>query len=85
MREELRERRQRLKVIPRLRLKEVGENASLKPDNCKKDRIPMFLSDIQHLLLYSLVGNRSPYLPFRWCVLEKNNRVRNKKLCNLKR
>ncbi|XP_033211779.1 uncharacterized protein LOC117169484 isoform X2 [Belonocnema kinseyi] len=75
LKEELRERRQRLKCIPRLRLKEVGENASLKSDGNNKDRIPIFLSDVQHLLLYSLIGNRSPYLPFRWCILDKNTRL----------
>ena len=64
-------------MIPRLRLKAVGENASLNVDGNKKDRVPIFLSDIQHLLLYSLVGNRSPYLPSRWCLLDKCNKVKN--------
>ncbi|XP_012525476.1 RNA exonuclease 5 isoform X2 [Monomorium pharaonis] len=70
----LRERKKRLKAIPRLTLKAVGENATLDVRNIKK-RIPIFLSDIQHLLLYSLLGHHSPYLPARWCQLEKYNRV----------
>lgn len=75
LKEELRERRQRLKAIPRLRLKGVGEHASLNIDSINKDRIPIFLSDVQHLLLYSLVGNRSPYLPTRWCHVDKINKL----------
>ncbi|XP_048506126.1 RNA exonuclease 5 isoform X2 [Athalia rosae] len=74
LKQELRERKQRLMSIPRFRLKNVGENASI--DNIKgDDRIPIFLSDVQHLLMYSLLGHHSPYLPARWCSLEKYNKV----------
>ncbi|XP_011160098.1 RNA exonuclease 5 isoform X2 [Solenopsis invicta] len=71
---ELRERKKRLKAIPRLTLKAVGENATLDVGNMTK-RIPIFLSDVQHLLLYSLLGHHSPYLPARWCQLEKYNKI----------
>ncbi|KAG5336512.1 SDN5 nuclease, partial [Acromyrmex charruanus] len=70
LKEELRKRKKRLQAIPRLTLKAVGENAILDVGNLGK-RIPIFLSDIQHLLLYSLLGHHSPYLPARWCKLEK--------------
>ncbi|XP_024885009.1 RNA exonuclease 5 isoform X1 [Temnothorax curvispinosus] len=74
LKEELRKRKKRLQAIPRLTLKAVGENATLNIRNMEK-RIPIFLSDIQHLLLYSLLGHHSPYLPARWCQLEKYNKI----------
>lgn len=74
LKEELRKRKKRLQAIPRLTLKAVGENATLDVRNIGK-RIPLFLSDIQHLLLYSLLGHHSPYLPARWCQLEKYNKI----------
>lgn len=75
LKQELRERKKILKAIPRLQLKPAGENASLTINNKSTDRTPLFLSDIQHLLLYSLLGQRSPYLPARWCQLEKYNKI----------
>ncbi|KAL6440694.1 hypothetical protein ACFW04_003276 [Cataglyphis niger] len=74
LKEELRKRKKKLQAIPRIILKAVGENATLDIGNMKR-RIPIFLSDVQHLLLYSLLGHHSPYLPARWCQLEKYNRV----------
>ncbi|XP_025160551.1 RNA exonuclease 5 isoform X2 [Harpegnathos saltator] len=74
LKQELRERKKRLTTIPRLTLKAGGENATLEASKVGK-RIPIFLSDVQHLLLYSLLGNYSPYLPSRWCQLEKHNKV----------
>ncbi|XP_015609050.1 RNA exonuclease 1 isoform X2 [Cephus cinctus] len=75
MKQELRERSNKLKAIPRFRLKAVGDNASLCINLKSEERIPIFLSDIQHLLMYSLLGHHSPYLPARWCHLEKYNKV----------
>lgn len=74
LKQELRKRKKKLQAIPRINLKAVGENATLDIANMKS-RIPIFLSDIQHLLLYSLLGHHSPYLPARWCQLEKYNKV----------
>ncbi|XP_012220139.1 RNA exonuclease 5 [Linepithema humile] len=74
LKEELRKRKKKLQAIPRLTLKAVGENATLDIAKIGK-RIPIFLSDVQHLLLYSLLGHHSPYLPARWCQLEKYNKV----------
>ncbi|KAK2588916.1 hypothetical protein KPH14_001773 [Odynerus spinipes] len=75
LKQELRDRKKVLKAIPRLHLKPVGKNASLNTNTKSTDRIPLFLSDIQHLLLYSLLGHHSPYLPARWCHLEKYNKI----------
>lgn len=58
---------------PRFLIKPVGDKASL---NLQSDeRIPLFLSDIQHLLLYSQLGPHGPYTPSRWCHLEKFNHL----------
>nr|XP_012146348.1 PREDICTED: putative RNA exonuclease NEF-sp isoform X3 [Megachile rotundata] len=75
LKQELRERKKRLKSIPRFHLKAVGESASISINAKSDNRIPIFLSDVQHLLLYSLHGHHSPYLPTRWCHLEKYNKV----------
>ena len=75
LKQELRDRKRRLKTLPRFRLKAVGESASLSSNSKADDRIPIFLSDVQHLLLYSLHGHHSPYMPTRWCHLEKYNKV----------
>lgn len=75
LKQELRERKKRLTQQPRFRLKAVGESASLNVNLNSEDRIPIFLSDVQHLLLYSLHGHHSPYLPTRWCQLEKYNKI----------
>lgn len=75
LKQELREQKLRLKSIPRFTLKNVGDNASINNDVKGEDRIPIFLSDVQHLLMYSLLGHHSPYVPARWCSLEKYNKV----------
>lgn len=75
MKHELRERKKQLTKIPRFQLKAVGESASLSINVKSENRIPIFLSDVQHLLLYSLHGHHSPYVPTRWCQLEKYNKV----------
>lgn len=69
----LREQTNRMRATPSFRLREIGENAQLSVDY--ENRIPLFLSDIQHLLMYSQVGIHAPYNPARWCALEKYNRV----------
>lgn len=74
LKQELRERKKRLSANPRLTLTSGGENAIIEMTQLEK-RIPIFLSDVQHLLLYSLLGHNSPYLPKRWCNLEKYNKV----------
>ncbi|XP_049958690.1 uncharacterized protein LOC126475136 isoform X1 [Schistocerca serialis cubense] len=73
LKEELKERKRLLNRTPRFRLKDAGEKSSLKTS--EQDRTPIFLSDVQHLLLYSALGHHSPYWPSRWCHLEKYNRL----------
>ena len=53
----------------------LGHSASLSINGSDEDRIPIFLSDIQNLLLYSILGHHSPSIPDRWCKLEKYNKV----------
>ena len=73
LRRRLRARKKSLASIPLFRLKAVGHDASL----AVSKRIPLFMSDIQHLLLYCMVGDRAPYKPYRWCLMEKWNRLSN--------
>ncbi|KAF5303998.1 hypothetical protein FQA39_LY01783 [Lamprigera yunnana] len=61
-------------VLPKFYLREIGEAASLEFD--KNDRVPLFLADIQHLLLYSQLGHHSSYAPTRWCQLKKYNHLK---------
>ena len=69
----LRERKKAVACTPLFRLKPVGNDASLQMSK----RIPLFMSDIQHLLLYCMMGDRAPYQPHRWCTLQKWNRLSN--------
>ncbi|XP_063828173.1 RNA exonuclease 5 [Ostrinia nubilalis] len=61
------------KHISKFRFKTTGESASLlTPSN---ERIPLMLTDVQHLLLHSLLGNLNLSQPPRWYVLEKCNQI----------
>lgn len=62
LRAELRERKKMLTKLPLFRLRTEGERASI--DVNENERTPLFLSDVQHLLLYSLIGTQAPYSPF---------------------
>ncbi|XP_043494629.1 RNA exonuclease 5 isoform X3 [Polistes fuscatus] len=75
LKEELKERKKLLKARPRLQLKVVGGNACLVSYSSNTERTPLLFSDIQHLLLYSILGHHSPCTPMRWCQLEKYNKV----------
>ncbi|KAL3275526.1 hypothetical protein HHI36_020285 [Cryptolaemus montrouzieri] len=75
LKKRLRERTKKMRQHPNFRLREIGDNASMKMD--AENRIPLFLSDIQHLILYSQIGVHAPYSPARWCCLEKYNRLLN--------
>lgn len=57
------------KHIPKFRLKTTGECASL--STAAEDRVPLTLTDIQHLLLHSLLGNLNLSEQPRWYVLDK--------------
>ncbi|XP_077289094.1 RNA exonuclease 5 [Arctopsyche grandis] len=58
---------------PNLLLKTPGNQASL--STYVADRVPILFTDVQHLLLNSTIGHKSPYLPLRWCHLEKSNKI----------
>lgn len=71
----LREREKFKKSQPKFKLREAGDAAAISVD--AEDRMPLFLCDIQHLLMYSQLGHHSPYSPARWCNLEKFNNVKH--------
>ncbi|XP_067648146.1 RNA exonuclease 5 [Eurosta solidaginis] len=73
LRRQLRQRRRELENVPMLRLREFGQRASI--DMPQEQRIPIFLTDIQHLLMKALIGKKSPCTPDRWCFLEKPLRL----------
>jgi len=73
LKKRLRERKKALSCQPLFRLKAVGHEARWSLDK----RVPLFMTDIQHLLLYCSVGDRAPYQPHRWCTLAKWNRLSN--------
>ncbi|XP_066139000.1 RNA exonuclease 5 [Euwallacea fornicatus] len=65
----LREKTTKIRQAPKFKLREMGKNATLEVP--LDTRCPLFLSDVQHLLMYSQIGVHSPYSPSRWCNLEK--------------
>ncbi|XP_047354762.1 RNA exonuclease 5 isoform X2 [Vespa velutina] len=74
LKKKLKENKKILQNIPRILLKSAGLNAKLYTGFEFANRTPLFFRDIQHLLLYSLLGHHSPYIP-QWCRLEKYNKV----------
>ncbi|XP_067002958.1 uncharacterized protein Rexo5 isoform X2 [Anabrus simplex] len=73
LKRELRERKNRLRYLPRIRLRDAGDSALL--TKSEDVRSPLFLSDIQHLLMFATLGQQSPYFPTRWCQLDKYSRL----------
>ncbi|KAI4470199.1 rna exonuclease rexo1 / reco3 family member-related [Holotrichia oblita] len=71
----LRERSNQLRLQPRIWLRDVGTSASLNEN--VENRVPLFLSDIKHLIMYSIIGCHSPYNPARWCQLDKFAKLQN--------
>ncbi|XP_058462513.1 RNA exonuclease 5 isoform X2 [Malaya genurostris] len=70
---EVKQYRDRMRNIPKLRLKEVGEEALMKTK--AEDRVPLLLDDIQALLMHTLLRQDSPMNPSRWAVLEKSTKL----------
>ncbi|EDV51158.2 small RNA degrading nuclease 5 [Drosophila erecta] len=66
---ELRRRKRELENVPALRLREMGQRASL--ETPQEARTPIFLTDIQNLIMCALIGQKSPCRPDRWCSVEK--------------
>lgn len=73
LKRELNSKKRELKNAPKLRLKLFGDSASLAVT--PSIRTPIFLTDIQHLIMYALFGSSSPCIPSRWCHLEKASKV----------
>lgn len=73
LKQELRERKQKMRNVPVFRLKTTGDEARLEIP--AEERIPLFISDIQHLLLYSFLGNHSPYSPQRWSHIDRYTKI----------
>ncbi|KAJ6644311.1 Muskelin [Pseudolycoriella hygida] len=63
----------RTRAHPKFRLKLSGDSAMVNIDG--EVRTPIFLSDVQHLIMTSLLGSSSPYPPLRWCTIEKSNNI----------
>ncbi|KAJ8713481.1 hypothetical protein PYW07_013851 [Mythimna separata] len=61
--------KKRKKSLPKFRLKANGENASLATATI--ERVPLTLTDVQYLLLHSLLGNLNLTESPRWYVLDK--------------
>ncbi|XP_075979055.1 RNA exonuclease 5 [Anticarsia gemmatalis] len=61
--------KKRKKAEPQFRLKTNGENASLSMGS--NERVPLTLTDVQYLLLHSLLGNLNLTESPRWYVLDK--------------
>ena len=49
--------------MPHFRLVEMGMRASLNVP--KESRMPVLVNDVQGLLIYSIVGDKGSYLPYR--------------------
>ena len=73
LKKRLRERKKALSCNPIFRMKSVGEDASIS----LAKRVPLFMSDIQHLVTFSMVGDKAPYWPHRWSTMTKWNRLSN--------
>ncbi|XP_055914005.1 RNA exonuclease 5 [Eupeodes corollae] len=69
LKKELKERKRELENLSKLHLRPAGYSASLEVD--QEQRTPVFLTDVQHLLMSALIGKKSPCHPDRWCYLEK--------------
>lgn len=65
--------RPKRKHIPKFHLKPAGESASLFTPI--EERVPLMLTDIQHLMLHSLLGNLNISQPPRWYAVEKCGKI----------
>lgn len=66
---DLRRRKRELESVPGVHLRDMGRRALLEIP--QQERTPIFLTDIQHLLMSALIGKKSPCAPDRWCLAEK--------------
>lgn len=73
MKRSLNARKRTERSVPKIRLKLYGEAATLR--NAPADRTPVFLTDVQHLLMATVLGSDSPCQPYRWCHIERGAKV----------
>lgn len=73
MRRSLSARKRTERSIPKIRLKLMGDLAAL--SNASDDRTPIFLTDVQHLVMGTVLGSQSPCMPYRWCHIERSAKV----------
>ncbi|XP_017863995.1 PREDICTED: uncharacterized protein LOC108614396 [Drosophila arizonae] len=66
---DLRRRKRELESVPGVHLRDMGRRALLEIP--QEERTPIFLTDIQHLLMSALIGKKSPCAPDRWCCADK--------------
>lgn len=66
---DLRRRKRELESVPGVHLRDMGRRALLEIP--QQERTPIFLTDIQHLLMSALIGKKSPCAPDRWCCADK--------------
>ncbi|XP_040573775.1 RNA exonuclease 5 [Lepeophtheirus salmonis] len=75
LRAKLKERKKKLQEFPKFDLKSQGHDASI--DVLFSQRKPLFFQDLQNLLSFAMIGDRSSYKPYSWCKLEKWNKVKS--------
>ena len=63
LKQRLRERKKALQALPQFTLKSVGHEAEISMH--ESYRTPLFMKDLQHLLLYALMGTKAPVEPSR--------------------
>ena len=69
LRRQLKERKKKLQAIPNFTVKTKGRNALLEiPEDL---RTPLVPRDLQHLLLYALMGSKAPVEPSKWCQFQQ--------------
>ncbi|CAB4068855.1 unnamed protein product [Lepeophtheirus salmonis] len=75
LRAKLKERKKKLQEFPKFDLKSQGHDASI--DVLFSQRKPLFFQDLQNLLSFAMIGDRSSYKPYSWCKLDKWNKVKS--------
>lgn len=73
MKKTLTERKRNERFPPKIRLRLGGESALLSVES--NLRTPIFLTDIQHLIMVSVLGSGSPCIPSRWCHMDKASKI----------
>ncbi|KAF4526852.1 hypothetical protein B566_EDAN015657 [Ephemera danica] len=73
LKQQLGQRRKFFKGQPRFWIREHGLKAIL--ELSVEDRVPLFVGDVQHLVLFALLGNKIHQEHNRWCHLERHGLV----------